>query len=272
MKRLDKNQIEGIIGTVAFHAIVLVVLLLVVIQKPQQQQEEGVTVMMGNVVEAGKGMYEFTEVKVAPKPARTSATPVQSKAQEPMITQTEEPTVEIPSAPKGNKEKPKQKTAQEEAAEKAAQEAERQRIEAERIAREASERISSAFAKGNKNLSNSEEENNKEGNQGSTTGNQKTGITEGIGGYGTFDLSGRSLGKGGLPRPEYNVQDEGRVVVNITVSPEGRVVKTSINSRTNTMNQTLRSAALKAASQAVFNAVGGVNNQMGTITYYFTLR
>ena len=93
-----------------------------------------------------------------------------------------------------------------------------------------------------------------------------------MGGYGTFDLGGRSIGEGGLPRPVYNVQDEGRVVVTITVNPAGEVIATAINRQTNTVNPALRKAAEDAARKARFNAVSGVDNQVGTITYYFNLK
>ena len=110
------------------------------------------------------------------------------------------------------------------------------------------------------------------GVQGSPDGNASEGKTSGVGGYGTFDLNGRSLGAGGLPVPVYNVQDEGRVVVTIVVNPAGQVISTSINKRTNTVNPTLRKAAEEAARKARFNKVDGVNNQSGTITYYFKLK
>ena len=108
--------------------------------------------------------------------------------------------------------------------------------------------------------------------EGSPTGNAAEGKSTGTGGYGTFDLNGRSLGSGGLPMPVYNVQDEGRVVVTITVNPAGQVISTSINKRTNTVNAALRKAAEEAARKARFNQVDGVNNQTGTITYYFKLK
>lgn len=87
-----------------------------------------------------------------------------------------------------------------------------------------------------------------------------------------FNLGGRSIGEGGLPRPVYNVQDEGKVVVTITVNPAGQVIATSINRQTNTVNPALRKAAEDAAKKARFNTVSGLNNQTGTITYYFNLK
>jgi len=112
-------------------------------------------------------------------------------------------------------------------------------------------------------------------------GNSETGRGTGSGtGYGTgngsgngsFDLDGRSLGSGGLPRPSYNVREEGKVVVTIVVNPAGQVIRTSINKMTNTTNQALRKAAEEAAKKAHFNSVSGLNNQTGTITYYFKLK
>ena len=75
-----------------------------------------------------------------------------------------------------------------------------------------------------------------------------------------------------MPVPVYDVQDEGRVVVTITVNPAGQVIATEINKQTNTVNPALRKAAEEAAKKARFNAVDGLNNQMGTITYYFNLK
>ena len=72
--------------------------------------------------------------------------------------------------------------------------------------------------------------------------------------------------------PINTVQDEGRVVVNITVNPAGKVIATSINRRTNTVNPELRKAAEDAAKRAYFNQIDGIDNQSGTITYYFKLK
>jgi TonB family protein len=89
---------------------------------------------------------------------------------------------------------------------------------------------------------------------------------------GTFNLYGRSIAGGGLPVPAIIVQDEGTVVVNITVNPAGQVVATSINQRTNTVNPELRKAAEEAAKKTCFNEIDDIDNQTGTITYHFKLR
>ena len=131
--------------------------------------------------------------------------------------------------------------------------------------------IGGAFGKGSKMGSKGNAASGS-GFQGSPTGSSATGKTSGTGGYGTFDLNGRSLGPGGLPVPVYNVQDEGRVVVTIVVDPSGRVISTSINKRTNTVTPALRRAAEEAARRARVNEVDGVNNQSGTITHHFMLK
>jgi TonB family protein len=112
------------------------------------------------------------------------------------------------------------------------------------------------------------------GLEGSPTGNSATGKSTGTGGQGrgSFSLSGRSLGKGGLPNPVYNVQEGGTVVVAITVNPAGQVVSADVQLKgTTTTSTALRKAAVDAAKKARFNEVEGVNNQTGTITYRFNL-
>lgn len=93
-----------------------------------------------------------------------------------------------------------------------------------------------------------------------------------IGVQGTFDLNGRSITGEGLPRPISTTQAEGRVVVTVTVNPAGEVVSTSINLRTNTSDPELSKVAEEAAKRARFDKINGVDNQTGTITYYFKKR
>ncbi|MDE6216092.1 TonB family protein, partial [Bacteroides sp.] len=202
---------------------------------------------------------------------------VQESVEQEIITQETEETVVIkPKTEPKKKEEVKKKPVKpekteaekaEEARKLAEAKAERERKEAEEAARK---RVAGAFGKGAQMGSKGDTKG--EGVQGSPTGNAPTGATSGTGGYGTFNLNGRSIGEGGLPRPVYNVQDEGRVVVTITVNPAGHVIATSINRQTNTVNPALRKAAEDAAKKARFNAVSGLNNQTGTITYYFNLK
>ncbi len=272
---MKKSKITGIVGTVAVHLIILLLLFWLTLSRPAAQEEGGVPVMLGNTEMAAGDAdpYTLTEVDVLPQPE--SAVPSEPEMTEPapeqpMITQEDEPSIQV------KKEQPKKETVTQKPQKPVAKPAEKteaeKRAEAERAAAEAAaSKIAGAFGKGSKMGSKGNAASGS-GFQGSPTGNSDTGKTSGTGGYGTFDLNGRSLGPGGLPVPVYNVQDEGRVVVTIVVDPSGRVISTSINKRTNTVNPALRRAAEEAARRARFNEVDGVNNQSGTITYYFKLK
>lgn len=258
-------------GALLVHVAFVVLLLLVGFTMPKQEEEEGVPVLMGEVPDAA-GLADPSLVKVDVMPEETSPQ-VQEAVEQEMITQEDEETVTLkPKAEtEKKKETPKPEKTEAEKAEEARKlaeaKAEKERREAEEAARR---RVAGAFGKGAQMGSKGTTEG--QGIQGSPAGNAPTGATTGTGGYGTFNLGGRSIGEGGLPRPVYNVQDEGKVVVDITVDPSGRVIATGINRQTNTVNTALRKAAEDAAKKARFNAVSGLNNQSGTITYYFKLK
>ena len=269
----------GWIGALAIHLLLIVGLLLAGFSIPEPAEEGGMPVMLGQVPEAG-GESRLIPVEVTPanetvaEAATESAPPTPDET--PLITQEEEESIPVKRTPKPEKKKPTpspkpQPTAaeREEAARKQreAEEAARKQREAEEAARK---RVAGAFGKGAQ-LGN-QGQSKGEGLQGAPTGNSTQGATQGTGGYGSFSLAGRSLGPGGLPKPAYNVADEGRVVVSIVVNPEGAVVSTSIHKSTNTVNATLRKAAEEAARKARFNRIEGKSNQTGTITYYFNLK
>ena len=241
------------------HALVVLLLVLLKLHTPVLEEESGIPVELGNVTQAQghTESYQFTEVSSmksdVPNIENAPQTQPQPQVDEPLITQPDEPTVDMP-------------TAEELEAQK--------RAEAERQAAErAAQQMASAFGKGFEMGSKGEAtEQPEEGTQGTETGVAEAEKAVGIGVQGTFDLNGRSLSGEGLPRPINTVQAEGRVVVTITVNPAGEVIATSINLRTNTPDPQLRKAAEDAARRAKFNVTDGVDNQTGTITYYFKLR
>jgi TonB family protein len=108
-------------------------------------------------------------------------------------------------------------------------------------------------------------------NQGNPFGNSDSGTNEGIGGTGTFSLSGRTLRDGGLHRPAYSALEEGRIVLNITVDPLGNVIFAEIGKGTNIDNASMRKSAIDAAKKSKFNKIKGTDNQNGTITYIYRL-
>ena len=261
MDRRKKGEYIGALGALLVHVAVIALLILVSFTVPQPDEDAGgVPVMMGNV-DAASGFDDPSLVDVdimdedAAAPAETAP---ELPSEQDLLTQTEEETVTLKpktEEPKKETVKPKEvvkpkepvkkpeKTEAEKAAEAkrlAEEKAERERKAAEEAARK---RVSGAFGKGAQMTGNKGTAASGTGTEGSKEGNSSTGAKTGTGGYGTFDLGGRSLGTGSLPKPAYNVPEEGRVVVNITVNPAGVVIGTSINPQTNTVNSTLRKAA-----------------------------
>ena len=254
-----KDQIQGAAVTLAVHVLVVLLLVVLKLSVPVQEEESGIPVTLGNaaLAQGHTESYQYTEVSSVksdvPNAHNAPQAEPQPQVDEPLVTQSDEPTVEVPTA--------------EELEAKRRAEAERQAAE------RAAQQMASAFGKGFEMGSKGEAaEKVDEGTQGIEEGVAAAEKVTGKGVQGTFDLNGRSLFGEGLPIPVNTVQDEGRVVVNITVNPDGQVIATSINRRTNTVNPELRKVAEDAAKRARFNNISGVDNQMGTITYYFKLR
>lgn len=259
MNRKRRGRLAGVMGALAVHAVLIALLSLVGFTIPERTEESGVEVMMGTVASAYGGFEpsSLVDVDVLSEPELPAEAEPVPPAEQDLLTQESEETVVVePEA------EPKKRTS-EKPEKTAAEKTERERKAA---AEAAAQRVAGAFGKGARMGDEGT------GVEGSPAGNVATGTTTGTGGYGDFDLNGRSIGEGGLPRPAYNVQEEGRVVVSITVNPAGAVIATGINRLTNTVNPALRKAAEEAAKKARFNAVDGVNNQAGTITYYFNLK
>lgn len=252
------------------HVIFIIFLFLVGFHLPERQEEGGMSVLLGDMSNAfGAADPALVKVDVLPM---TTMPEVQESVERELITQDAEETVTLKPKSESKIEHKKQEKTEAEKAEEARilaeAKAERERKEAEEAARR---RVTGAFGKGAQMSNKGTTEG--AGIQGSTAGNAPVGATSGVGAHGDFSLNGRSLlGEGGVPPPVYNVQDEGKVVVDITVNPVGQVIATSINRQTNTVNSALRKAAEDAAKKARFNAVQGLDNQSGTITYYFNLK
>ena len=96
-----------------------------------------------------------------------------------------------------------------------------------------------------------------------------------VGSSAGWSLDGRSIvGNGGRPVMPTRVPDiRGTVVVEITVNAAGQVIDAQVRLRgTNVVDNALRKAAVEAARKTRFNALGGVPDQKGTITYHFDVK
>lgn len=279
-----KINIISLAGTIGFHLIIILLLLFIymkpsVVDRTLTEGLEGVPVMFGNVPDAGgndepfgRGQGAAVQNGVAPNEVSVAgSTPIAeaSEGDEEIVTQDTEETIALAEANKKAEAEKKRHQAEEakirkeqEAAELAARQQAQQGQAIER-------QLSGLFGNGSGNGSRGETQGT--GTQGVPTGNASHGKTSGVGGWGSFDLGGRSIGSGGLIKPNYTVDDYGTVVVDILVDPKGNVVEATIGKGTNTPGAALRAEALKAARKTKFNAVSSVTNQKGTITYKFNL-
>ena len=283
----QKDRMISIGATVGFHLLIILALIFYTLDlTPIVRQSEdlgGVPVMFGNVPDAfgddepfGRGngdvgATEATSPNVVEDPiplvdnTSKEVKPVVKNADEAPVTQNFEETVAIKEAAKKAEAKKQQE------AEEKRKKAEADRIIQQEAAKKGQINDKMAGLFGNGTGSGSRGNTEGTGTQGVPTGNASYGKTSGVGGWGSFDLGGRSLGGGGLIKPNYSVDDYGTVVIDILVDAKGNVVEATIGKGTNTPNTNLRNEAVRAAKRTKFNAVSSVTNQKGTITYKFNL-
>ena len=110
------------------------------------------------------------------------------------------------------------------------------------------------------------------GNQGKADGTPNNNNYGGRGGNGgNYSLAGRTAVS--LPKPEYNSNQQGKIVVRIWVDQQGRVTRVEAPYKESTITTgTLVEQAKAAARRARFNAsTNAPEEQIGTITYIFKI-
>lgn len=238
-----------------------------------------------------------------PPPAKKITAPVEKEA---LMTQDLEKTVAMESAKKKIENKKakdleeakilKEKRKQEQLEKQEQYESERlRRAEIARLEKEEEQRLALAAAENRKAGEINNRAKNAFGGNGKGTADSKStgqGVTYGAGNQGSPDGSanvdkygpGKGSGNGidanlygrvgiSLPKPNYPGNDQGIVVVQVTVDKNGTVTKAEPGVKgSNTANPELISAARRAALQARFNADNNAAAfQIGTITYHFML-
>ncbi len=297
-----EKHTRGIVATVLFHSILILLLVLFGFHTPLPLPEEQALLINFGTDAGGSGLVEPapTPPPSTPPPARKE--PKKEEVQQPkekIVTQEIEEAAAVESGKKKEPDKPTaeelrkkkeeelaKKKAQEELERKRKEEEERKRREEEeRKRREAEERkkqeilnrTKNAFsnAQGTANTS-SEGETGTQGNQGVLEGSPQQGAhsgTPGAGGKGiSYSLAGRKPLK--LPKPEYNYQVEGIVVVEVTVDRNGNVTKANPGMKgSTTLDDYLLNVAKKAALASKFDRKPDAPAyQKGTITYHFILK
>lgn len=275
--KFNKDDLYSLLGSVGFHLLILLVLSLTILSTVVPEEDSGVLVNFGNVDEAA-GTFEPLNTGQEPMEETTPPpppTPAVETAKEELVTQDVEESVALAEAKKKKEEQRKK----EEAIKREQDRIQKEKLEQQRLADAQRQKelaiknkVAGAFGAGSAAGSSQGSGETGSGNQGSPFGNSDHGANSGVGGSGSYSLNGRSIGAGGLPRPEYLGQDEGRIVIDITVDPKGNVISATIAKKTTIDNASMRRSALEAAKRAKFNSISGSNNQSGSITYRYSLR
>jgi colicin import membrane protein len=289
LRNIPSEKKKGIIGSSIVHIILLILLIVVAFTPPKPPEvEEGILVNFGTT-ETGLGMIE-----PSPPPAQEDAVPPPLKpaprvqAEKPLLTQNNEEAPEVkkvdPEAEKKRLEKIEadrkiREQIEAERKKKELEEIERKRIEAEQkrqsdIMNRTRDALANSKNSGTK--SKSEGEAGGAGNQGVPTGSvdsKNRGDGSGLGNQGiSYDLGGRGFQS--LPKPNYDYQEEGRVVVEVSVDRSGKVTQAIPGTKgSTTLNEYLLRVAKEAALKAKFDPKANAPViQKGTITYNFILR
>jgi colicin import membrane protein len=289
LRKIPTEHGKGLAGTIIIHLVLLLLLVFVSFSVPPPPEfEEGIIVNFGTD-DTGLGMVEPStpagQTETVPPPPSTERIKAE---EEPLLTQNDEEAPEVkkidPDAEKKKMEKAEAERIRKEALvverkRKEQEETERKRIEAEQQ-RQADiiNRTKNALA-GSKNAgtnTTSEGITGGPGNQGVTSGSVDSKVRGDGGGTGnsgiSYNLQGRGFQK--LPTPKYDYQGEGRVVVEVSVDREGKVIQAIPGSKgSTTLDEYLLKVAKDAALEARFEAKPEAPAvQKGTITYNFILK
>ena len=276
MDNKKKAKIESGALTTLIMALILLLLWYVSIDAPRETEEEGVEVAFGDSEDGGGAEPDVVPMPAVPVTQAPAPTPQAPSDNDLMVQDAEESL----ALAKQREEERKKRAEPEELIRK--QREEQARLEAERRAEEqrlAEERARKAAEEQEKrdkanDLMGGMFGNNQQGAQGSgtTQGGGQQGANNPVGhgsiGGNNWSLAGRSMKK--MPKPSTQFNQEGKVVVNIQVNSEGKVISASVGEGTTVSDYQTRQVALEAARKAEFSASDN-KIQVGTITYTFKL-
>ena len=246
------NQVKSGIGTAVIMALVAVVLLAFGYDPPDPPiPEEGVEV---NVGDSDFGLGDN------PQPANEASSYAPSSAQNQVATQQTDPSVSMPSTP--NQGNTSNTTTQEQTQQ------ENKEPEINRNALFPGKRNQNT-----QNGSGSQGVAGGQGDQGKPDGtpNSNNYSGNGTGTGGSYSLKERTAVS--IPKPDYNSNLQGKIVIDIWVNQQGTVVRVEGPAQGSTLtNGAMVEKAKQAARKARFNVDNKAKEeQKGTITYIFTI-
>ncbi|MEZ4793504.1 MAG: energy transducer TonB, partial [Gelidibacter sp.] len=127
----------------------------------------------------------------------------------------------------------------------------------------------SSYSKINKVISMRSAEKRKSSASNGDNSSSKTGMNSSVNRNSSVSYSLKDRKDEHLPPPVYLCEENGKIVINITVNSSGEVTDTSVNrSASTSTNECLIDSALEYAKEARFNSASTAN-QIGSITYIF---
>jgi colicin import membrane protein len=268
-ERIEENN-KGLLGTILFHVVIVLLIIFLGFTTPLPlPDEEGILINFGTEQD-GLGFFEPSQPSVS-QPASVSQ-PVSSE--EPDIL-----TQEIEEAPAITPPKPQPQPEAKQEPEKKPEPVETKTVEQPKVEevpeRQVNQRALYPGRTTTPTTSQSEGVTTGTGNQGSPVGSPDSGSRVGSDSQGdkgiSFSLEGRIPVS--LPKPDYNIQQQGIVVVEVTVDKQGNVTQAIPGVRgSTTINEYLMNSARRAALRSKFDVKPDAPAfQKGTITYHFIL-
>ena len=275
MKKRNSKLIASI-GTVLFMLIVFLLLWFLMIGYMPEQEDEGVMVSFGETEIGGGQENGLVAAAATSQPAYTPPPAPAPPSDNELMTQEDEEALAI----RRHQEEERRRAEAEARAEQERERAEQERLEQERLAEE--RRIAEENARKQAAIDKANQMGALFGQTHSPEGSGGTGesassaakgnpLGHGNSGGNSWSLNGRSI-VGALPAPSNDFKQEGRVVVNITVDTEGRVISAVVGPGSTISDYATQQLAIKAALKAKFNVVDRPDKAMGTITYNFKFK
>ena len=253
----EKNSRAGVIGTILFHLLLLLLFIQfgMTYQVPPEENRGGTVINFGTTDEGmGDVQPSSSETTTTSENATQSETTTPSSAQENALTTTEE-SVEMNASQ--NNTTSQQTTTQ------------------QQTEPTVDENLSNALNALNNPNNNSTGDGNTgtPGDQGDESGDpNSSNYTGGGTGNGVdFTLAGRSMVK--VKKPNNPTQEDGKVVVEIVVDKNGKVIRATPGARgSTTTNALLYKISKEAALEARFNVKADAPaEQKGTMTFVYIL-
>jgi TonB family protein len=252
----------GILGTFILHNIIVLILLFTYISLSKPVLSEGgILINFGDAESAG-GQYEPAMNNQSA--AAASAPQQPAETEDGLMTQDfeEAPAVRKPETVKKPEKKPESRPVQESVSPEPKKPTVNTRA------------LYSSKGKSTTESGSSEGIYKGSGNMGDPTGTTESdNYAKGLGGGGPVaNLNGRYPLD--LKKPDFNIQRDGTVVVEISVDRTGTVISAAPGAKGSTLvDKTLYAAARKAALESKFNRKDDADErQIGTITYHFKLQ